>query len=204
MSEKAKYWVGVLYTENMVDNWQDQIDDLLELPFCYCIHDKDKLSDHVENRKVHVHIMLIFNNTTTYNHAFSIFDKLSAPDRKAINKCEKILDVKRMYDYLIHDTDSCRKKNKHLYDRSERVSGNNFDIGALEQLSSIDKERMLNELAQDIVDNEFCNFMSFYKHILSNYDTVYLSLIRSNSGFFDRLIKGNYHIQLDILNRNDV
>lgn len=34
----------------------------------------------------------------------------------------------RYYDYLIHDTDKCRKLGKHQYDPSERITGNGFDI----------------------------------------------------------------------------
>ena len=38
---KVRYWWGILYPENMIENWKDQIEDVLQLPFCYCVHDKD-------------------------------------------------------------------------------------------------------------------------------------------------------------------
>ena len=44
-NSKARYYWAVLYPENMRDSWQDDIDLLLQVPYAYCIHDKDYLSD---------------------------------------------------------------------------------------------------------------------------------------------------------------
>lgn len=204
MAEKSRYWVAVVYNENMLEDWQDRIDDIIELPFAYCVHDKDTLSDSVEGRKVHTHIMVANNGPTTYKRMMALFEKLSAPGKSCVNTCKDVFSVRRMYNYLIHDTDSCRNAGKYLYDVSERICGNNFDIGEYEQLSAQEKDNMILEMSQIIVDNGFSNFMHFYKFILSNYDTSYLSLIRTNSGFFDRLIKGNYHIRLEVENKSDI
>ena len=38
-----------------------------------------------------------------------------------------------LYNYLIHDTDSCRKQGKYLYKVEDRICGNGFDIGLYEQ-----------------------------------------------------------------------
>ena len=35
-SVKARYWWAVLYQENMVDGWRDNIEELLQLPYAYC------------------------------------------------------------------------------------------------------------------------------------------------------------------------
>ena len=66
-------------------------------------------------------------------------DLLSAEGKKAINKCEAVVGIRNVYDYLIHDTEDCRKKGKEQYDPSERITGNNFDIGAYEQLGTAEK-----------------------------------------------------------------
>lgn len=34
-SVKARYWWAVLYQENMVDGWRDNIEELLQLPYAY-------------------------------------------------------------------------------------------------------------------------------------------------------------------------
>ena len=40
---------------------------------------------------------------------------------------------------LIHDTDTCRKQGKELYPPENRITGNNFDIGAYEQVGIAEK-----------------------------------------------------------------
>ena len=116
MAEKAKYWNGVLYPENMIDDWEEVISDKLQVPYAYCIHDKDVNKDG-SSRKVHIHIMIVFPNTTTYNHAFEVLNGLSKEGVKALNKIERAINVRYSYNYLIHDTDTCRKQKKYLYDK---------------------------------------------------------------------------------------
>ena len=162
MAEKSKYWVGVLYPENMIDKWQEEIGDILELPFAYCIHDKD-FDDVEDERKKHVHLIVVFPNTTTYKHAFSVFSRLNASGRVAINCIEQIINIRQKYEYLIHNTDTCKKKGKHLYNIKERITGNNFDIGAFEQLSVAEKDKMLLELANEISQKNFTHLCRFYR-----------------------------------------
>lgn len=191
MAEKARYWVGVLYPEAMIDDWQDELSNKVQVPFEYCIHDKCLNKDGTP-RKEHVHLMLVFPNTTTYKHAYSVFEGLSADGKSALNKIERVINVRHMHDYLIHDTEDSRKKKKHLYDVSERVAGNNFDIGSYEQLSMSDKNRMVKELCDLIYENQITNFADFYAYLISNFDDEYFELLRSYSGLFERLIKGCY------------
>ena len=189
---KHTYWWAVLYPENMISDWKDRIDDLLQLPFAYCIHDidRDNKSDH---RKDHVHLIVAWSNPTTYNHAFSVFNRLSEPGKKALNKIECVNNIRHAYDYLIHDTDSCRKLGKELYPVECRVCGNTFDIGAYEQVSSADKERMAFELAKLIKDECFTNFADFNDYVINNFDFKYFQVMRINSGYYERIIKGNFH-----------
>lgn len=191
---KARYWTGVLYNDNMRENWEEDIADILQYPFAYCIHDKDSVLDG-EHRKTHTHIVIAFPNTTTYKNAFNIFDLLSADGKKAINKCESVINIKYCYDYLIHDTDTCRKKDKFLYPKSERIEGNNFDIGNFIQVSSKDKQDITFELLKFIHNEDICNFDDFICRITDNYtsyDGTTFEVIKSNNGFFERVIKGRY------------
>ena len=41
---KVKLWEGICYPENMRDDWQDEIDDILQVPFAYAVHDIDPVS----------------------------------------------------------------------------------------------------------------------------------------------------------------
>lgn len=191
MAEKSKYWVGVLYPENMIETWQDDIGDLLELPFAYCVHDKD-FDDVEDKRKIHVHLIVAFPNTTTYKHAFSVFSKLNAVGKVSVNCIEQVINIRQKYEYLIHNTDTCKKKGKHLYDLKERITGNNFDIGSYEQISNAEKNLMLKELCDVICEQNFTNFIDFYMYVVSNYDPNYFEIVKGYSGFLERLTKGNY------------
>lgn len=193
MAEKNRYWCGVLYTENMLQDWEDLIGDIVQLPYCYCIHDCDT-DTQSEHRKEHVHLILVFNNTTTYKHAFSVFSELNAPGRIAVNTVKSIINIRSMYDYLIHDTETCRKLCKFLYDKSCRKMGNNFDIGNFEQVSLAEKKEVLRELCKIVYDEFFYNFADFYMYIDNKFkdDSVYIDVLNNHSGLIERIVKGNY------------
>ena len=203
MALKAKYWTGVCYPENMRDDWREVAEDLLGVPFAYCVHDKDKLqskSDIIEHdeRKEHAHFLPAFSNTTTEKHALETLNKLSKPDRVCCPKVFPVNSIRKMYDYLIHDTNNCRKQGKHLYDISERICCNNFDIGSYEQISLEEKNQLALELAKMITDMELKNFTVFQKTALMNYpenERLVIEVIKGNSGYFDRLVRGNYYLE---------
>lgn len=194
---KARYWWGVLYPENMIEGWQDTIGEILQLPYCYVIHDDD-LEKEFENqeqkkRKEHIHLIVCFGNTTTYNHAFKIFSLLNAPDKKAINKIEAIRSIRHSYEYLIHNTESAKKENKKQYPASARKSGNNFDIGSYEQISTTEKMAMSKAICNYIIENRIGNFVDLFLAIQEEFDDSYFEVLQSNSGFYERLIKGNHY-----------
>lgn len=198
MAEKNRYWSGVLYPENMVEDWQDLIGDILQLPYAYCIHsaDTDSKSEH---RKDHVHLIIVFNNTTTYNHALFVFKRLG---ENSINTCKSIISIRSMYDYLIHDTETCRKLGKELYESSCRITGNNFDIGSYEQVSLAEKNEVCKELCKLIISENFIYFNEFYMYVCSNFDDgVYFDVLKSHSGLMERIIKGNYFFHKDTFDK---
>lgn len=190
--EKSKYWVGVLYPENMIEDWEDVIAEKVQLPFAYCVHNRD-IDSEKEKRKEHVHLMIVFRNTTTYNHAMSVYQTLSAEGKSCTNKIERVFSVRGKYNYLIHDTDECRKKNKVLYNKSERIEGNGFDIGLYEQVSVDEQEEMIDIMSDDLMEFGITNFYEAFAYVKSNYDKEYVRLFRKHSGFFERLTRGLYH-----------
>ena len=192
---KSRYWVAIMYLENMIDEWQDRIAELLQVPFAYCIHDKDLEKDGKTPRKPHVHVMIAYTaGTTTQKNALNIFKQLEKQGCSAIpnDVIQQVFSVRNQYDYLIHDTEDCKKKHKHLYDKAARVTGNGFDIGIYEQISTADKLRMKKELANVICENEFTNYMKFYKYVVSNFDDEYFDIMSTHTSFFKELVKGNY------------
>lgn len=200
---KARFWVGVCYTENMIDSWQDDISDIVQVPYSYCIHNKD-VDEKGDSRKEHVHIILAFSNTTTYNHALKIFNLLSAENAKCANTCKAIINIRNMYNYIVHDTESCRKKGKFEYPVASRVCGNNFDIGCYEQIGLQERNAMCKELCDLIVDEGISNFGEFYTRVVYSFeDSNYFDILKSYSGLFERLTKSNFLIQEKLRKMND-
>lgn len=204
MINKARYWNGVLYPENMIDNWEQEIGDIVQVPYAYCVHDAD-LTGKEEERKIHVHLILAFPNTTTYSHALNVFNLLSKPGYKAINTCQAVVSIRGSYDYLIHDTETAKKQNKKQYDPSLRITGNNFDIGAYEQLGIAERNDLCNQLCNIIISEKFTNFVDFYEYCLVNLfneDSNYFEIVKSYSGLFERLTKGNFQKYGDFVDKN--
>lgn len=157
---KARFWATVLYPENMIDDWENKIDEILQIPYCYIIHDMDK-DIKSEHRKTHVHLMLVFSNTTTQKHALAVANQLSKEGKKAASTIQAVIGIRNVYDYFIHDTDGSRKAGKELYDASQRITGNGFDIGSYEQLGVAEKNDMCKELCNLIREKRYTNFADF-------------------------------------------
>ena len=192
-TSKARYWVAVGYPENMLPDWQDRIDDLVERPYAYCVHDKDKfeITGEEEDRKVHVHIILAWDGPTTYKNALAVFRRLNKKKKNAIPWCEPVANIGRKYAYLIHDTVKARELRKYQYDKSERITGNNFDIGNYIQISEADIKMMRRELADCIVDNNIMDYRTFYQ-MVREMPVEYEEVLTRYSAHFERILKGNY------------
>ena len=59
---KVKLWEGICYPENMRDDWQDEIDDILQVPFAYAVHDIDH-DQKSKQRKTHAHVIVVGHYT---------------------------------------------------------------------------------------------------------------------------------------------
>lgn len=188
---KGRYWWAVLYQENMVEGWRDKIDELIQVPYAYCEHTAD-VDSKSEHRKDHVHLIIVFGNTTTYKTAMSVFQQLG---EKALNKCERVIDIRHCYDYLIHDTNKCRELGKHLYSTDERIEGNGFDIGNYEQISTAEKQHMLQELTWFIMREGFETINEFTQPALDTFGEQYWEIMVSYSAFLVKYLNGNKMIR---------
>ena len=186
-NSKSRYWWAVLYPENMKDNWKEEIDELVQVPYAYCIHNKD-VDSRNDERKEHVHLILCWDGPTTYKKALEVFKTLG---EDACNTCQCVINIRHCYDYLVHDTEGCKKKNKRLYDATERVEGNNFDIGNYEQIGIVQKREMLKELQRWVMKKKFTNFADLTAEILEM-DPSYYEIYIGYNAIFERLCRANY------------
>lgn len=203
---KARFWWAVLWCENMVEGWQDNIDNLLQgIPYAYCIHDKDfeKEGDPQLPRKLHVHLMIAYGNTTTYKHAMHIFSRFNAPGKSCVNTCEACMKVRYAFNYLIHDTKYCekirlrdaadgRQPTKFLYPFKERIQGNNFDIGLYEQLSTEDRHNYIRRMDKLLIDSKIYDYSVAAEVFGADDDPVVFDTFLGHSSHFERMCKGIY------------
>ena len=74
---KVKLWEGICYPENMLDDWQEEIDDILQVPFAYAIHDIDH-DQKSKQRKTHVHIIVVWGGNTTRKAIINVLNRCGA------------------------------------------------------------------------------------------------------------------------------
>lgn len=191
ITTKARYWTAVCYPENMRPDWKECIGEVLQIPYAYVVHDKDLDGDE-EDRKIHVHIIGVWNGPTTYKVALQLFQLLSADGVKCCNTCQKVQNIRYMYNYLIHDTEDAKKKKKYQYPQTERITGNNFDIGNFEQMSMDDVDRMAEEIEDLIIEMSIDNYRALHLYVKNNLDKEYKKIIRRYSSHFERLCRGNF------------
>lgn len=80
---KVKLWEGICYPENMRSDWQEEIDDILQVPFAYAIHDIDR-DQKSKRRKTHVHVIVVWNGNTTRNAIINVLNRLSAEGKSVV------------------------------------------------------------------------------------------------------------------------
>lgn len=190
---KARMWCGVLYIENMDMNKFESRLERLGYPGAYCIHDRD-LDDKGKLRKAHMHLMLIFSNTTTGRHVMNIFNEFSADGKRCCSTAEQVYNVRNMYEYLIHNTKDCRKKGKVPYDPSERHEFNNFDIGLYEQVSNEMIEACDLEISEVIRSYRIISFenLDAWIRFMSTKERAYLEAFRRNRWYYCKLCDSVY------------
>lgn len=193
--DKSRIWEPILYPENMLDDWESRIEEITQYPLAYAIHDKD-VDELGQLRKPHVHMILSFPNTTTRKHALNVANRFS---RSGCTCCSSVADVdvvRSAFDYLVHDTDDCRKKGKYLYykDGLEPICKNNFDIGFLEQFDAGYKRQVCSDLTMIILSENICNAADFLQMLYDRFSDqpVYFETWLSYSAALNRVINGVY------------
>ena len=85
----------------------------------------------------------------------------------------------------------CRKLGKHQYDPSERITGNGFDIGNYEQISTAEKQHMLKELTWFIMSEGYETINEFTQPALERFGEQYWEIMVSYSAFLVKYLNGN-------------
>ena len=156
---KTRYLVGGLLSGEHDSKLEGGNRRCSQLPYEYCIHDKDLVNDPDEQEKLHVHIIIAFPNTTTYKYAVKLSQSslqkervASAPERE-----RSIVSIEYAHKYLIHNTKSAKEKENTSIPQKKGISGNMFDIGAYIPVSKSEEDEIFNQ----IIDTIYVCFESF-------------------------------------------
>jgi len=109
----STWWSGICYHLEQLNAIITSTD---VKSYAHILHDKC-LDENGELKKPHYHYVIRLQR----NQRGSWFKQFSTEDMGQVYY-KPVSFPQGAYDYLIHDTDDCRKKNKRLYDPSERVS----------------------------------------------------------------------------------
>lgn len=188
---KTKNWCMICYLENMREDWESDIETLLDCPGFYGIHAED-VDSKGEPRKPHIHLSIFWTGNINCKAAINIANRLSKLGAKCCSVGKPINRIRNNYDYAIHDTDAARKDGKVQYGEECRKCFGGFDIGFYEQLSQVDKDQITFEIAQFIGDNKIKNLERLRREIMEHHDMQWFLVFKANNGFFDRLCRGVY------------
>lgn len=194
--DKSRYFGFVLYEDSAIENWRDKVADIIEWPWAYCTHDKDKIytNDGFEvesERKTHTHFIIALpNGSTTYKAILEVVNRLGK-----VSYLKTLQNIKGNYDYLIHDTKKAREEHKHVYDKSERVESDDFDIGAYIQISEAEVIGIKKQLTLDIIAKQIFDYQDFILYVMTlddEDDDTYYKIATGHQHYFESIIKGNY------------
>lgn len=154
---KKRYWAIIVYPDSAPLGWKELLQER-GLQCCISpLHDKDINPDNTP-KKAHWHIILCWDNPTTYNNVKTICDELNAPIPQPLDS------VRGYYRYLTHKDNP----EKYQYDEGLITSLNGFDISNFAELTTTEVVCILKSIVTLIRDNNIVEFSQLVDFIQDN------------------------------------
>ena len=154
---KKRYWAMILYPESAPQNWRDiLIESGLQCAISP-LHDKDINPDNTP-KKAHYHIILCYENPTTYNNVCNLTESLNQPIPQPLEQ------LRGYYRYLVHKDNP----EKYQYDETLITTINGFDVCNYLDLTNNQINAILNEIVNLIRDNDITEFSDLVDLIKDN------------------------------------
>lgn len=168
----STWWSGTCYHKEQLDMIISSSD---VHRYAYILHDKDKQANSNELKKPHYHFLVQFSRTQR-----GAWFKAFATDDMGLVFYERCTIPESAYNYLIHDTPTCKKQGKHLYDTSERVT--TIDTFDTPEQEKDEHAELLNDIYslvnKEITWGELIKRKPKRVHMISNIKTAYELLLR--------------------------
>lgn len=179
---KARAWTFIIWEDSTnIDDFKAKISDQgrLGLKALYIRHDKDTRATG-EQKKVHWHVIVIWENPTTYKNALQTAQSVSS----ATKYVEPIRSLTGAARYLTHMDDA----DKHQYDKSEVIEVGGVDYTELINSSRNDRNEVL-AMCQYVRDNKIIYFDQFAYYCMDQNPEWHRILSERNTFFFKNLIQ---------------
>ena len=176
-------WQFIIYPESAPADWRENLTQL-GLPFAVSpLHDKDvneSAEGGPELKKEHYHMLMVWNNPTTWLNAIRIAEAIHSPLPLPV------LNIRNRYDYFIHKNDP----HKYQYDPADIELHNGFDIGQVQKLTGSEVFNIMTELTnicRDLGITEYCDLI-FY--CIDNGLMQHLDVAQHHTIYFTSICKG--------------
>lgn len=156
---KKRNWAFVCYPDSLPLNWQDI---LIESGIACAIsplHDKD-INPTGEPKKPHYHIILNYDNTTTYNNVCKFLEPFNCPIPQPLES------IRGYFRYLTHKDNP----EKYQYDSSDIVCFNGFDSSNYTELTQTQIDNLKFSIIDFIRDNNINEYSDLIE-VLHNEET---------------------------------
>lgn len=154
---KKRNWAFVVYPESLPQNWLN----LLEESGVQCaispLHDKDVNADNTI-KKPHYHVLLTYENTTTYNAVKDFISKFNGTIPQPLEQ------VRGYYRYLTHKDNP----EKAQYNENDICLINGFNILDYVELTTAEINAIKKELQKIIRDNQIMEYSDLMDYCLDN------------------------------------
>lgn len=155
--KKGRYWAAVGYPETLPKNWIEKLTETGLQIAISPLHNMDKQPDGT-SKKEHYHIIFCYDGPTTFKHVKELCEELN------MTIPIKLERIKGMYRYHLHLDDP----DKYQYDDRDRILLGGFDTSMVNELTTIEVNKILKELQIFIQDNFIYEYATLMDLLLEN------------------------------------
>lgn len=188
--DKYRYWGTIGYIESLDEDWKDILERTGLRVAISPLHDKDIYDKDIKNKetgeilykkgdtkKAHYHIILAWDNATTYNSAKSLCDSIGAV------RPEPVKRIKGNYAYLTHKY----SPKKAQYNEEDIETLNGFNIDDFSELLEDEAIKLQNAITHLIVENGISEYYSLIL-FLETYNADLHKYASKHTYFFNTFI----------------
>lgn len=157
-------------------------------------HEQDNLPEY---KKPHYHVLYVNHNPVT---ARSVLNKLRRRlGDNAVSHIEIVDNVANYYLYLTHESPDAKAKKKHVYDKKDIVTLNNFDIDRYIVLDKEQKKVMGDAVMELVIEHGIRNMIELVRLIKEHGESIGISgiseledVLNGRGWFLKMLFDGNF------------